>query len=383
MIQIAMAGAGAAGMRYTQHLLKTGQAQIAGIFDETQEAAAELAAHCGCSVFASLEALLEAVPEGVVFVCSRQPENKARHVIQALQQGRHVIAELPAASRLQDVRDMLAAAGPSAKRLLFTNPERFYFHNADVKKRIAGGAIGSIGMINAKRYSPLPSEHADSISYGAASDDSVSLSPAIQPGANQAAWTDSIRWSNGQQEPEGQEAPAGALYRLALSDIGHLRWIAGDVASVYAMRTVAEGLDYVLVTLKFQCGAIANIEAYWGYPGGYVSAAEYAGPKGVIRYDSRKTNALSIHKTGHAGAHAQAKHQSSPSFRDPEVAEFTHLLSCITDSQQPVSTAADVLETLKVTDAALQSIRSGQPVEMAAFAAADQLDDGKGDGERA
>ncbi|MBA2939174.1 Gfo/Idh/MocA family oxidoreductase [Paenibacillus sp. CGMCC 1.16610] len=316
MIEVALVGAGNAARKYAQLLSETGKVEIVGLYDEREEAALELAADYGGLVFPSIADLNDALPLSTLFVfvgLQKLRNDWTQTVRLLLEKGRTVITEMPSASHLLDVQAMLRAAGSSGGRLLFINPERFYFHQVDIKKRIDAGTIGSIGVINVKRYSPEP--------------------------------------------PENESG--SALQRLAVYDIDVLRWIVGEVTNVYAMQRGTGDLDYALITLKFRCGTIANLEACLGYPEEYTSAVEYAGTHGLLRYDNRKTDALHVYK-----AASPRKQDFSPSFRNPEYEELVHLLDCVKEGLQPVMTAEDALGTLKVAAAAEQSILTGQPVEL-------------------
>ncbi|ULL16707.1 gfo/Idh/MocA family oxidoreductase [Paenibacillus sp. H1-7] len=324
MIQAAIVGTGKTSKRYAQHLLKAGQAEIFGIYDDDEVNAQELAAEYGCRAFSSFERLMEALPTGSVLVVA-EPEDSDKHsILQALKSGYHVIAGMQG-YRLGDIQELLASVSSSSGgRLLFANPERFYYHNRDLKKRIEDGAIGSLGMINSKRYCPL------------IPDDDVGV-PIIDGGA--------------------------ALNRLALKEIDLLRWIAGEVDTVYAMRASIRPLDYVLVTLQFRSGVIANLEAYSGYPGAYTSAVEYAGSKGVIRYDNRKTNAFHVHRRADSDVNPGTR-GFSPSFRNPEYDNLVHMLDCLDKDKEPAMTVEDAFETMRVVAAASQSLHTGQPVNL-------------------
>ncbi|WP_171652190.1 Gfo/Idh/MocA family protein [Paenibacillus foliorum] len=348
MLKVAVVGLNETGERYMQHLLSMEQTEIVGIYDVQPEVASEWAQRCGCPTFGSYEALEAALPSNAVLVCiGLSFDSHKPYILQALTSGRHVIARMPAAVDVADVQEMLDTAEASGSQLLFSHPERFYYHNVDLRKRIKAGAIGNIGMINVKRYCPYP----------------TSASPQYESD------TDGVHWTGGLNGETLEGIKGGALFHLALHDIDLLRWTVGEVANVYAMRTATEYLDYVLVTLKFENGAIANIEAYWGYPGGYTSAVEFAGSKGVIRYDSRKTNGLYIHKAADMRSAQPTKAEFSPSFRQPERDELVQLLSCIRDGSKPLMTAEDACETLKVVIAAEQSLRTGQPVERSSASA--------------
>jgi UDP-N-acetylglucosamine 3-dehydrogenase len=373
MVNIAVVGVNGTGERYMQHLLDVEHAEIVGVYDAQPEAASAMAQRYGCPAFGSYEALSAAMPADTICVCVGLPlDSQQAYIVQALASGRDVIARMPATSGVADVQEMLDIAKAHGSRLLFSNPERFQYHNIDLKKRIDAGAIGNIGMVNAKRYSPLPSHSSAAHPHGLNTEgvrwtgglDGETLEDSTMQ-ATQAAQA-----TNGGAK---ESARGGALFHLALADIDLLRWIVGEVANVYAMRATTERLDYVLVTLKFNNGAIANIEACWGYPGKHAAAVEFAGSKGVIRYDSRKTNALHIHKAADAIPPQPVKAELSPSFRQPEWDELAHLISCIRDGSQPVMTADDACEALRVVRAAEQSLRTGLPVELASASAAGLL----------
>ena len=58
----------------------------------------------------------------------------------------------------------------------------------------------------------------------------------------------------------------GVLVDLVIHDFDFLRWSLGEVEKVYAKGVMGREynrLDYALVTLRFESGAIAHVEGQW------------------------------------------------------------------------------------------------------------------------
>src|SRR5690606_31749964 len=111
----------------------------------------------------------------------------------------------------------------------------------------------------------------------------------------------------------------GVILDLMIHDIDFMRGVLGEVDTVYAMNRTTDEIDYALVTLRFRSGAIANLEGHWGYPGPFTTAAEFAGTKGIIRFDSRDAVSVRVRKRASAGGADQGRVAvpASPAWRDP------------------------------------------------------------------
>jgi UDP-N-acetylglucosamine 3-dehydrogenase len=146
-------------------------------------------------------------------------------------------------------------------------------------------------------------------------------------------------------------------------DIDFMRWALGDIRSVYGLHRYNDDLDYASATLVFESGAVANLEAFWGYPGPFSTVAEIAGSKGVIRSDSQKTKSLHIRKKASSrDVKPFVEVPQSPSYHNPFELELIHFIECIRHNQEPIVTAQDAYKALEIALAVLESSSSGRVI---------------------
>ena len=123
--------------------------------------------------------------------------------------------------------------------------------------------------------------------------------------------------------------------------------------SVYGLNQRVNDLDYALVTLLFDNGAVANVEAFWGYQGPFQTAVEIAGSKGIIRSDSQKSSSLHICKApSDSEGRRFAEVPQSPGYTSPYEREIAHFIQCIREGSEPIVTAQDAYKALEITMAA-------------------------------
>ena len=92
---------------------------------------------------------------------------------------------------------------------------------------------------------------------------------------------------------EGAESVVGVLEALT-PDFDWLRWTFGPVVRVYARGFLNQSFnlnvwDYVLITLRFESGAMAHITGMLTFGGSPRTTLEVAGDAGLIEHDSART----------------------------------------------------------------------------------------------
>jgi predicted dehydrogenase len=91
--------------------------EVASVCDLNEERARNLAESCGARVTTQFEALLEQKDIDIIDICTPSYLH-AQQTLLALQAGKHVILEKPAAGSLREVDEMIAAESGSVKRVL-------------------------------------------------------------------------------------------------------------------------------------------------------------------------------------------------------------------------------------------------------------------------
>ncbi|KOR90089.1 Gfo/Idh/MocA family protein [Paenibacillus solani] len=328
MLQVLVIGAGTMGRAHAAAYASMPGAQLIGIADIRMEQAQQLAEKCGTRAYPSFE---DAVSDlgteriNVIDVCLPTPLHK-NYVVMAADIGKHVICEKPLARSEEDARFMIDYCQEKGVRLFVGHVLRFFPEYVKAKSILDQGGIGKPAVIRAGRGGGYP-----------------------------------IGWNHWYSD---FGASGGITLDAMIHDFDYLRWCFGEVERVYAKglhgRHQAQ-LDYALVTLRFRSGVIAHVEGTWAHEG-FSMNLEMAGTKGIIDYDSAKDSPILFKTRSNAATIPGVAVPESPLARSPYYRELEHFMSCIRDGSEPLVSAEDAYEALRIALAALASMDSGEPV---------------------
>lgn len=320
-MRVAVVGCGGMGRVHAQSFAGMADAELVGVCDIDAELAGELARKTGTRAFRSFAELLKETDPQVISIALPSHLHK-QAVLEAAEAGKHVICEKPIALSLEDTDEIIEACGRNGVRLFVGHVVRFFPEYEQARRQIAEGRIGEPGVAHTKRVGGHPG-----------------------------------RWF------KDHAKSGGVIVDMMIHDIDFMRWIWGEVKSVYAMNACTDDSDYALVTLAFANGAAANLEAHWGDPGPFRYAAEIAGSAGLIKLDSAASGSLSVRTRAQAARDGRfAEVPQSPGALSPYDRELAHFLACARDGAEPLVTAEDAREALRIALAALESIRTGKAV---------------------
>jgi len=329
-MKVAIVGCGGLGNVHAGCYAKIPGVAVAGVCDIDSGLAHALAERTGAEAYTSFDEMLDRSDCEVVSVTLPSALHKP-FAIRTAEAGKHVICEKPIALRLDDAVEMIDVCRKNGVRLFVGHVVRFYPEYAQMKNKIEEGVLGRIGVAHTKRIGAHPGER--------------------------RPWFKDDRQSG------------GVVVDLMVHDIDFLRWSLGEVRSVYGLRAVEGNTDYASATLVFESGAVANLEAYWGYPGPFTTAAEITGSKGVVRSDSSRTKSLQIRQAADPEAGGPfVEVPQSPAYRSPFELELNHFVDCIRDNREPIVTAQDACKALEIALAVMESSRTGQVVPLEQFA---------------
>ncbi|MDD9267318.1 Gfo/Idh/MocA family protein [Paenibacillus sp. GCM10023248] len=325
-MKVAVVGCGGMGMWHAKSYAKMPGVELVAVCEPVFEQAANAAKLTGATPYETMDEMLAVEAVDVISVAVPTYLHK-EIVMQAARAGKHVICEKPIALHVEEAKDMIACCEENGVRLFIGHVVRFFPEYAQMKEQIDSGRIGRAGVANARRAGGHPGE--------------------ARPWYLEA------------------DRSGGVIMDLMIHDIDYMRWTLGEVKSVYGMNRVVGTTDYALVTLVFENGAVANLEAFWGYPGSFRYAAEFAGSDGLVRTDSMNSQSLQIRKSSPAEHGGKAVEiPQSPSFKDPYYIELEHFLTCIREGTEPRVTVQDACRALEIARAALESVRTGQAVTL-------------------
>ncbi|MFD0675845.1 MULTISPECIES: Gfo/Idh/MocA family protein [unclassified Paenibacillus] len=319
-MKVALLGGGSLGNEYAQSLCELDNVEVTGVCDVRAEAANKLASLCRSIAYGSYEEMMANTEPDIVCVCLPTYVQK-EYILKAIDHGKHVICEAPLAATSAEAEDIMTAADAKGVKIFIGIAERFSPYYRNLKDKIAKGSIGSVGVTHIQHSGPSP--------------------------------RGCENWYN------DESTSKGIIQQRLIHDIFLMRWILGEVRSVYAMQRTVSGIDYAVVTLRLETGGIVNLAAHWGDPEPYRCRIEAAGNKGVIRYDSRNTNSFELKKQQGSANTITAE---CPMLHSPYFYQLEHFLDCIrlgTDSQVAVK---DVHQALKIAEAATRSVLTGMPV---------------------
>ncbi|RAV22479.1 Gfo/Idh/MocA family protein [Paenibacillus contaminans] len=323
-MKVAIVGCGGLGNVHADSYANIPGVTVVGVCDIVEEMAQRTADRVGAKAYVSFSDMLEQSGCDIVSITLPSYMHK-EFAVQAAEAGKHVISEKPIALNLEDARAMIDACKNNGVRLFVGHVVRFFPEYVQIKQQIDGGSIGKLGVSHAKRVGGHPGE---------------------------------VRNWYFDESKSG-----GVVLDLMIHDIDFMRWAGGEVRSVFGLHKNNGLLEYATATLVFESGAVANLEAQWGYPGPFVTAAEFAGTGGVVRCDSSRSKSLQVRKSAAATGGGQfVEVPQSPGYESPYELELRHFIQCIRDNSEPVVTAEDAYKALEIALAAVESARTGKAI---------------------
>ena len=360
MKRIGIVGVGGMG---TWHAARWRQlpVELAGFYDASPGAAEKAVTQFGGRAFASLGDLLAAVD--VVDVCTPTPHHKAP-VLAGAAAGKDIVCEKPLARHLRDAQDMVTACQAAGVRLFVAQVVRFFREFSQAKAILDSGALGRPGVIRMVRGGSPPSVPP---SGGDGKEGPPSGGDRKEgPPSGERSWFADL------------EQSGGVIMDVSIHDVDFARWCLGDVERVFARGLDSAGYPpygHALILLRFKNGAIGHIEGSWAYPPGrFRTLFEIACDQGLVEFDSLAPAPLTVTMKMNNGAmnNEQAVGvpvPESPLYPtdDPYYRELEHFLNCLEHGDEFLVSARDGLEAVKISLAAIESMRTGRPVDLDEF----------------
>jgi predicted dehydrogenase len=317
------------GLRHAENIRhRVSNAQLVGVADVALDRARRVAADLEIdNAYGSLEEMLDsAKPDAVVVATPDTFHAAAVKVVAAA--GKAILCEKPLALTLSDAHDLLEAVSKAGVSLQVGFMRRYDPAYSAAMKRIEAGEIGTPVVFKSlgrdKEGPPISSYHTN---------------------------------VNGM-----------LFYTNTIHDFDLARWLMLDeVSEVHTYTTVAirpevaEFNDVVasVVNLKFEHGAVGNIESYAQAVYGYDVRTEIVGSAGSILVGSLvRTPATFLSVNG--STQNTADHFLT-TFADAYLAEIRDFVDSIHEGREPSVTGVDGLKALGIAVAAEKSHRTGHP----------------------
>lgn len=330
---IGVLGVGEMGKRHAENLRRlVPEAELLAVADVAVERAKQVAAELEIAQsFGSLEAMLEC--RGLDAVVIATPDKfHAQAVIAAAQADKNILCEKPLALTLADARAAVEAVAKAGVRMQVGFMRRYDPAYAAAKKKIAAGEIGEPVIFKSlgrdKEWGPL------------------------------AAYQSQI---NGMM-----------FYTNTIHDFDLARWLMQDeVTEVHSYATAATRPELAqfgdvvasVVNLKYQRGAIGNVESCAQAVYGYDVRTEIVGSRGSILVGSVAGTPATF-LTADGGSSILADHFLSR-FADAYLSEVRDFVETIQKDRAPRVTGEDGVKALAIAVAAEESHKNAKPARVA------------------
>jgi myo-inositol 2-dehydrogenase/D-chiro-inositol 1-dehydrogenase len=329
MSRIAVLGAGRIGRIHASNIAAHPKARLVAVADVDAGAAAALAAAHGARLGAAMD-LVAAPDVDAVAICT-PTDTHADLIEAAVRVGKAVFCEKPVDLSSARIRACLDVVARSGRPLMIGFNRRFDPNFAEVRRRIAAGAVGSVELVTILSRDPGP--------------------PPI----------DYVRRS-------------GGLFRdMMIHDLDMARFLLGEEpVEVHAVASclvdpaigAAGDVDTAAVLLKTASGKLCQISNSRRATYGYDQRIEVHGSKGMVA--ARNVPLTTVETADASGVRADPV---LPFFLERYAAayraELAHFIEALESGAAPSPSGLDGLKAQLLADAATEAARTGAPVRVA------------------
>ncbi|OGS06835.1 MAG: hypothetical protein A2270_11720 [Elusimicrobia bacterium RIFOXYA12_FULL_51_18] len=330
MLKVGLIGAGFIGNLHANDWQAVKGAKLVTVADISHDKAKRLAGKFNLRWTDNGEAVVGDDEIDIVDVCLPTMLHK-EYVLKAAKNKKHVFCEKPIARNLADAGSMVQACKKANVKLMIGHVVRFFHEFVKIKEQIEGGAVGRVGVVRTSRCVGFPRFSPES-----------------------TAWYSDF------------DKSGGVALDLIAHDFDWLRWCFGEVERVYGRglaHKLKDHIDYALVTLRFKNGVIAHTEGSWAEPGGFKTAVEIAGDKGLIDFKSDEAKPIHAWMKRAEGGNS-APETAAPILTSPYTLELQEFVNSIVENRAPSPSPEDSIKSLKVALAALESIKTGEVITL-------------------
>lgn len=328
MQKVAVIGAGGMGGRHAAAYADIPNAELVAICDAQSDRAEELAKKHSVKAYSDLEKLLADIDVDIIDICTPTTTH-LENIRIAAAAGKHISSEKPLERTVSSAAEAVRVCREAGVTLFVAHVLRWFPEYRTLHDLIKNGAVGETVEVRTSRGGRAPHGFGD--------------------------WFGNLKMSG------------GVILDLIIHEFDWLRWCYGDVKRVYARGLADAGIpftDYALITLRFENGVIAHVEGQWTRPSGFVTSVEVAGTEGLLNFANSESVPLVIERREKEGSQPSVIVPESPVSINPYRLELQHFIDCLEEGKEPDVKPEDALEAVKIAEAALKSVKTGQPVTL-------------------
>lgn len=331
MVSIGVVGLGFMGSKWTRCVAEHPGARLAVVSDLREELGRDVAAAWDALYIPDpLEAVSQADLDGVVIAT---PEDAHVEVALAgLDAGKALAVEKPLAHTVEQAKRIRDRADQLDLPVLVGHVLRFEPRYAAIHRAITAGEIGTVQAIRSERI-------------GLIGDQSVL-----------------------------QGRTSIALY-YGVHEFDLARWYAGDAARIYAERSSgvlrSRGFDVedlYSVTMRFVDGAHGTAMVGWSLPpatpGWGIAGFTVIGEEAVLQVRQGDVGFTKVTSVGLVGEDVHYAPEVDGRVFGPIGIEVDHFVRCVQGAAEPVCTASDGVEAVRISLAMVGSAEMGKSVEI-------------------
>lgn len=343
-LKIGIVGGGIIGEAHINAFKSIEKTEVIAFVDPKEEVRTRLARIYSIrQITGDYKELLKDDSIDIIYICT---PNYLHHriAIDSLNAGKNVICEKPLARTLQEADEMIDAAKKMNKRFFIALNHRFDPANQKVKELLNNGIIGSPFLVSSTFI-----------------------------GDEYGRMNNPLNWKGSQNESGG-----GVLIDNGIHIIDILRYFFGEVRAVTAVcvRLLIEpqnkAEDTALVALEFENNMLAELSVtfsvrYCPWLEGYQGAAirtDIYGVRGAIQLTGNCKTIISLTKEGRIPKEEFIQDNLATNLL---VNEDRHFIDCILSGKEPIVTAEDGKESLKIVLAAYKSSKEKRKVLLEEF----------------
>lgn len=333
---VAVLGYGFMGTTHLSAWRHIDECEIKAVMGRTLEKVKKVAEKFGIDAYNNFEDVLKREDVQIIDVCT-PTYTHAKYAITSMNAGKNVFVEKPIALTLRDADAMTEAAKKNKVKFMVGHVLRFFPEYMKIKDLIDQGMIGDPIIARTFRGGPIP------------------------------------EWSPWFLD---KSRSGGVVVDLAIHDIDFLMWAFNrGVEKVYAKveKLVHKDItaeDFALITLKFEGGGIALVEANWALPKKFPFTMKFEvdGTKGMIRSDNQSPVPVKLITNESTEGFSPETLPWRPSVHpfpvDPFYRELKHFVDCIKEDKTPMTSGEVARKSLEVCLAALKSAELNAPVKL-------------------
>jgi myo-inositol 2-dehydrogenase/D-chiro-inositol 1-dehydrogenase len=331
-VRVGLVGAGRIGASHATLLRHhVPGASLVAVADPRDDAVAALASRLGCRGLTDPDELFSD-PEVEAVVITAASTAHASLVAAAAAAGKAVFCEKPAGLSLAEIDAGIAATEAAGVAFQVGFNRRFAPEYVEAHRLVVEGAVGTPQLMRSLTRDPAPGPP----------------DPGPVP-----PWTiftqtlvhdfDTLLWLNPGAEPVGVYATADALVAPGYRDRGHL--------------------DTAVVVITFDNGARAVAEASFSATYGYDVRGEVFGSGGMVTMGDGARSSLRLSDA--SGRRTDTARGDVELLWSSYVGELSAFVDAVRAGRAPSVTGADARRAFRVALAAIRSVQTGGPVDVA------------------